>query len=308
MATTLPNAINSNSTAHTSNAPHGADLRSPWFDMDAGQVWNRYSAQTRAIRIAHCGVIIVLAIGALGMLFLGRPWGVWPALALILVGGICVIMSNRRRLGRRFDTLVTILLQDCDVSKYRTLLTQVQRHDTLGKDAKRLGIERARCDYYDDDPRKAIDELTSLNITTTDARNLRIMAANIAANVYHALGLVSQCADQVAELRRLASDAKVGSSERAALDGVLADMAVLFVPATAWNEETSAYIVNRLSNERTHCGRCTWQLALAEYEALQGNLSKARALLDDPGLKPMTPRSEHESERINRLLVERRGR
>ncbi|PJM72975.1 hypothetical protein CS006_06900 [Bifidobacterium primatium] len=278
--------------------------RSEWYGMSADQVWAVYAARTRRIRAGHIAILLMVAVVYYVLMASMESAGLfYLTIVMFVIVTWLITVSCRRCLARAFAALAPIVVQDCDVDKYRAVLDRYAQHDRFNRSADRLAIEYARCDYLDDEPRRAVDRLGALQVSGDG--NLRVMMLNIGAIACHMMGDYRRRDIAVEQLRGIVSRRRAGSAERMMLEGLLHDMGIWFRPASSWTRADADYIARRMEEEPSHHGRVGWQIQLAEYKVLHGDAEHARTLLEDPTLRPMVPRSLHEGDRVWQLMMGR---
>ena len=263
------------------------DARSKFADDGAEEIVRAYLGWFRRLRARCMIAAVVVGVAAVASLIALDSWPLYLLGLAILIGiGIFI----RLRVTREFQTLIAIINTDCDVGKWRDVISRIREHDA------RRRRSRALCDCYlaladleDLRPADALRRMADLDFGRRSVLNVMLYQNRVVCA--SELGDASTRDASLSALRELVAGYRTGSKNRVLAERQLSDLELSLKPREAWGPSDERLARGRLEAAPSHRERVSWSLLLAEHELLAGSASAALALLDERALAPMTPRS-----------------
>lgn len=273
------------------------DPHSEYWGMDASACADSYLRRLRVIKAQSMALSVTLGTIAI--------WSVWNGLVALWLLGLLLIIAcaqwSRMRIARLFLGLMGIVMDDCDVARYRLVLDVLESRDRLGRSARAIEVERAYCDYLESRAASALERLENVDFGRRDrSRRYRVMQIEFASCLD--TGDYERARSVLGSMGALAAGFRKGSRNRRVADEQIVDFTLMLRPPVERVAADADVMRDRVAHAGSHCRRVSWQLMLAEYELLHGSRESALRLLGDPGLEPMAPRfSRMRDELVSRL-------
>ena len=272
---------------------------SRYRDMTAEEAFSSYASWYRKIRMGFLVSAAALGIGALYALARDMH-----ALCQLLILGIVAIgIAQMRVTPKGFNSLLQILQEDCDIAKFRRVMELFQARWRRPQVQQMTAVYLALCDMSDDEPSRALERLRGLTFDKRSARWMQVY--DIQAICFHQLGDTMRRDAAVQALASFGSRFRAGSAYAREIDELLRSFSLSFGGSERWTPDDADYMRDCLAAAPNHMRRAEWQLFLAEYELVHGDVARAVALLDERTLAPMTRRLRRRREALMRRLADR---
>lgn len=284
-----------------------AGMHSAYRDLDASAAARHYLKRMHRMKAAALlGEVLCLAALVWGGL-LGGAGRYWLVLELACLGAaLAISLSFRRRLGQLYAGLPGMALLDGQPGKYRAVAQALALRDRLGRSRGVLQAEIATALYYEGRPADALALLGQVRLRRGHTYWVRVY--NVAALCCSDLGDEPGRRQAMENLQALTAAARPGSSRRAALERLTAQLQLRFA-AGRWTPAQEALALAWREEAPTPQAWAGWTLELACRAAGCGRAADARAYLAqlDAAALPLMPCYLHRAAGLRRALVQSGG-